>query len=50
MLSTVLELAGFVALVAAVYLLAGTAWALVLAGLLLVFCGFALDGRQRVEG
>lgn len=49
MLSTVLELAGFVALIAAVYLLAGAGWALMLAGLLSVFCGFALDSRPVEE-
>lgn len=48
-MSTLLELAGFIMLVAAVYLLAGLGWSLLLAGLLVVFVGFAVDGARVSE-
>lgn len=44
MISTTIELAGFMALTAGTYELAGRGWALVVLGLALLFVGSALSG------
>jgi uncharacterized membrane protein len=48
MLSTILELAGFVALAAAAFLIAGAPAALIVGGVELVVLGMALDQTQLV--
>lgn len=46
MLSTVLEVAGFLALVAGAFLLAGVAGALIAAGLIVMLVGYAVGDSE----